>query len=57
MNKIKEIIDAIMRVALGHQTVDSAIDWKDAHMKANASRAEVDRIIKESENPHLDKHA
>ena len=51
---MKEIISVIMRVTFGQRTIDSALDWKDARTKAGASRAEVDRIIKESENSQVE---
>ena len=46
---VKELFDAIMRVIFGHNTVDNAKDWKQAHDKAAKSRAEVEQIIKEAE--------
>lgn len=49
MNLIKEVFDAVLRVFFGHNLVDNTKDWKSAHDKSKASRAEVDKIIQEAE--------
>jgi len=46
---LKELFDAIARILFGHNTVDNVIDLKQAHDKAATSRAEVEKIIQESE--------
>lgn len=51
MNSIKEIVDAVLRVVFGHNAIDNGSEWVKAHDKASTSRAEVDKIIKESERP------
>lgn len=49
MNTLKELLDAILRVFFGHNAIDNVQDWKKAHDKANASRAEIEKTIRESE--------
>lgn len=49
MNALKELLDTLLRITFGHTTADNAEDWKEAHDKANASRADVEKIVKESE--------
>lgn len=48
---VRELIDAIARIVFGHSAVDNAKDLKQAHDKANASREEVEKILRESERP------
>lgn len=47
---LRALITKVAELLLGHRVVDRALDWKQAHDKATASRAEIDRIIRESEN-------
>jgi hypothetical protein len=46
---LRDLLDTILRLIFGHNTTDNAKDWYQSHTKANASRAEVDAIIAESE--------
>lgn len=49
MNALKELIDMVLRIVFGQRVADNANEWKVAHDKANASRSEVENIIRESE--------
>lgn len=50
MSRIKDLIDAILRVFFGHNMVDGTKDWHEAHRKASRSRSDIERTIKESDS-------
>lgn len=52
---MRDLLDAILRVVFGHNAVDNTSDWHKAHNKARESRAEVDKIIAESESREREK--